>query len=168
MNIREKAERLIYDAHKGQFRRYTNEPFVVHPLAVAQLVSYVTDDEATIVAALLHDVIEDTTVTKEMIEAGFGLEISALVSEVTNVTKKSDGNREWRKAREREHLAVASPRAKTIKLADILDNVPSIIKYDPGFARIYVVEKKALLEFLAEGNESLYFDAKRLIDDFVC
>jgi (p)ppGpp synthase/HD superfamily hydrolase len=101
-----------------------------------------------------------------MIEVGFGHDIADLVSDVTNITRKSDGNRRIRKEIERKHLAAASPKAKTIKLADMLDNLPSIIEYDPNFALIYVMEKRALLEVLAEGDKSLYIAVKKIIDSF--
>jgi len=162
-----KAEQLARTAHEGQFRKYSGEPYIVHPEAVANIVASVTDDPVMLAAAWLHDVVEDTNVTIDMIEAGFGPEIASVVSDVTNVTKKSDGNRQYRKGIERQHLANASPKAKTVKLADILHNVPDIIKNDPGFARTYVEEKKAALEVLVGGDEGLYAVAKQMIDGFL-
>jgi len=162
-----KAEQLARTAHQGQYRKYTNEPYIVHPEAVARIVSSVTDDHSTLAAAWLHDVVEDTSVTIDMVEAGFGPEIARIVSDVTNVTKKSDGNRQYRKGVEKQHLAGACAKAKTVKLADILHNVPDIIANDPGFARTYVAEKQAVLEVLVGGNEQLYAAAKRLIDGFM-
>jgi (p)ppGpp synthase/HD superfamily hydrolase len=162
-----KAEQLARVAHEGQYRKYTHEPYIVHPEAVARIVASVTDDSVMLAAAWLHDVVEDTSVTIDMIEAGFGPEIASVVSDVTNVTKKSDGNRQYRKGVERQHLAGASPKAKTVKLADILHNVPDIIKNDPGFARTYVAEKQAVLEVLVGGDETLYAAAKQIIDGFM-
>ena len=60
-------------AHDGQFRR-SGEPYVTHPLAVAEILSDMRMDHQSLIAALLHDVIEDTTVTKAAIEAQFGQE----------------------------------------------------------------------------------------------
>jgi (p)ppGpp synthase/HD superfamily hydrolase len=162
-----KAEQLARAAHQGQFRKYTGEPYIVHPEAVANIVATVTDDPVMLAAAWLHDVVEDTNVTIDMIEAGFGPEIASVVSDVTNITKKSDGNRQYRKGMEKQHLAGASPKAKTVKLADILHNVPDIIKNDPGFARTYVAEKQAVLEVLVGGDEGLYAVAKQMIDGFL-
>ncbi|MFA5766815.1 MAG: HD domain-containing protein [Candidatus Paceibacterota bacterium] len=162
-----KAEQLARTAHQGQFRKYTGEPYIVHPEAVANIVASVTDDPVMLAAAWLHDVVEDTNVTIDMIEAGFGPEIASVVADVTNITKKSDGNRQYRKGIERQHLAGASPKAKTVKLADILHNVPDIIRNDPGFARTYVAEKQAVLEVLIGGDERLYAAAKQMIDEFV-
>jgi (p)ppGpp synthase/HD superfamily hydrolase len=162
-----KAEQLARIAHQGQFRKYTGEPYIIHPEAVANIVASVTDDPVMLAAAWLHDVVEDTSVTIDMIEAGFGPEIASVVSDVTNITKKSDGNRQYRKGVERQHLAGASPKAKTVKLADILHNVPDIIKNDPGFAHTYVAEEQAILEVLIGGDEGLYAVAKQMIDGFM-
>jgi guanosine-3',5'-bis(diphosphate) 3'-pyrophosphohydrolase len=159
-----KAERLSRIAHDGQFRKYDHRPYIVHPEAVFKIVASVTNDQATLAAAWLHDVVEDTNVTIAMIEAGFGKEIASIVSDVTNITKKSDGDRLYRKELEKEHLAKASSKAKTVKLADILDNVPSIIINDPKFAITYVAEKKAVLEVLIGGDEQLYAEAKRILN----
>jgi (p)ppGpp synthase/HD superfamily hydrolase len=162
-----KAEQLARTAHQGQFRKYTGEPYIVHPEAVANIVASVTDDSVMLAAAWLHDVVEDTSVTIDMIEAGFGPEIASVVADVTNITKKSDGNRQYRKGIEKQHLAGASQKAKTVKLADILHNVPDIIRNDPGFARTYVAEKQAVLEVLIGGDENLYAAAKQIIDGFL-
>jgi (p)ppGpp synthase/HD superfamily hydrolase len=161
-----KAERLARIAHDGQLRKYDCQPYIVHPEAVFKIVSSVTNDPAILAAAWLHDTVEDTNVTIEMIEAGFGKEIASIVLEVTNVAEKFDGDRQRRKELEKQHLAKASSKAKTVKLADMLDNVPSIIKNDPKFARTYVAEKKAVLEVLAGGDEQLYAAAKLMIDQF--
>lgn len=160
-----KAEQLARTAHEGQKRKYTSEPYIVHPEAVACKVAAVADDPVMIAAAWLHDVVEDTTVTIDMIEIGFGHEVAVLVAALSN--NKSDGNRQRRKALEVERLAASSPKAKTIKLADILDNVPSMIEHDPNFAVIYVDEKRVLLESLVGGDETLYAATKQLLDDFV-
>ena len=160
-----KAEQLARTAHEGQRRKYTDEPYIVHPESVARMVASATGSVQAIAAAWLHDVVEDTTVTIDMIETGFGHEIASLVVALTN--NKADGNRARRKATEVNRLAVASPKAKTIKLADILDNIPSIIEYDPDFAVTYVSEKCVLLESLVGGDEMLYAAARQLIDEFI-
>lgn len=142
-------------AHKGQFRKYTHEPYIVHPQEVARTVSLVSNDLNVIAAAWLHDVVEDTLVTIDMIDSTFNSYVAKLVSEVTNIGE-GRGNRAERKALEREHLARACPDAKTIKLADILDNVPSIVEFDPNFGAVYVEEKRLLLPHLEGGDTYLY------------
>jgi hypothetical protein len=87
-----------------------------------------------------------------------------LVEQLTDVSRPEDGNRAKRKAIDRAHTAKASPEAKTIKLADLIDNTRSIVELDPGFAKIYLVEKVLLLEVLQEGDAGLWEMARRMTD----
>ena len=87
-------------------------------------------------AAWLHDTVEDTPVTFQDIEKEFGAGVAQLVLDLTDVSKASDGNRAVRKAIDRGHLAQAMPRAKTIKLADLIDNCRDICNNNPRFARV--------------------------------
>ncbi|MFQ5642594.1 MAG: HD domain-containing protein [Thiogranum sp.] len=146
----------------GQLRKYNKQPYHVHLEAVAKLVAEVTDDPETIAAAWLHDTVEDTPATLEDIEEQFGLPVAELVEELSDVSKPSDGNRARRKAIDRDHTAQASARAKTVKLADLIDNCKDITKHDPRFARVYLVEMGALLDVLEEGDERLFRDAVRV------
>jgi len=153
-------------AHEGQFRKYTNEPYIVHPLAVAQLVYTVSDSFEAISAAFLHDVLEDTEITaQEMSDAGFRHTITNIVLELTDVPKEF-GNRAERKAEDRRRLASASKEAKTVKLADLIDNSSSIIKHDPNFAKVYMREKEQLLESLEGGDPTLFKRAGDIIMDY--
>lgn len=144
------------DAHCEQKRKYTHEPYINHPIEVAAIVCAVTGDEEMIAAAYLHDVVEDCGVKLSEIEEKFGPEVAKLVEELTDVSKPEDGNRQKRKELDRLHLAKASPRAKTIKLADLISNTRSIKEHDPDFAKIYLAEKEKLLAVLTEGDRSLY------------
>lgn len=154
-------------AHRnvGQLRKYTGEPYIVHPIEVASIVRSVPHTNEMLMAAFLHDVVEDTGIPIEAIEENFGKEVSQLVSELTDVSKPSDGNRAARKAIDLAHTALASPAAKTIKLADLISNTSSIVKHDKAFASIYLAEKALLLEVLKEGDETLWKRAKFLWDD---
>lgn len=149
----------------GQKRKYTGENYVEHPIAVADMVTEVLNDPVASCAAVLHDVLEDTFVTREYMAAIFGEEITALVEEVTDISRPDDGCRAVRKAIDRAHLAKASPRAKTIKLADLINNTESIVKHDPKFAAVYLQEKLQLLEVLKEGNEALYQRATQIAQE---
>lgn len=148
----------------GQVRKYTGEPYWLHPRDVAQLVQFFSkpgelgdfQKDEVIAAAWLHDVVEDTKVTIDDIMARFGNKVAWLVSEVTDVSKPEDGNRAIRKALDRDHLAKASPAGKTIKLADIICNTASIVKHDPEFAKIYLKEKEELLPLLTSGSRELW------------
>jgi (p)ppGpp synthase/HD superfamily hydrolase len=161
----EKAAEFARKAHEwfDQRRKYTGEPYIVHPQAVAKIVATVPHDEEMLAAAWLHDVVEDTPVKIDEIDTEFGSAIAALVSDLTYVTAKADGNRARRMAIDREHSARASARAKTVKLADVIDNLTGIAKLDQGFASRFVAEKELLLGVLEEGDPTLYRRAEELI-----
>ncbi|MGQ4878516.1 HD domain-containing protein [Billgrantia sp. LNSP4103-1] len=141
----------------GQQRKYTGEPYWHHPMNVAEMVS--AGEAATpemIAAAHLHDVLEDTAVTALDIEACFGQRVAALVLELTDQFIDPEiGNRAHRKALERDRLAQVSPEAQTIKYADLIDNAGSIVSRAPGFARVYLAEKRQFLEAMERGDEGL-------------
>ncbi len=153
-----KARRYATEAHSriNHRRKYTSEPYDVHLKNVANTVASVTDDPEMIAAAWLHDVIEDTPASFLDIEREFGPGVAGLVAEVTDVSRPSDGNRATRKALDRAHLAGASVRSKTIKLADLLDNCQDICRQDHEFARTFLTEMASLLEVLADGDPTLY------------
>ena len=153
-------------AHAGQTRKYTGEPYVNHPVEVMQLVSTVTDDPEILAAAVLHDVVEDTPATIMNIRIGFSPRVVELVDDLTDVSKPQDGNRATRKELDRQHTAKASPDAKTIKLADLISNSHSIVKDDPNFAKVYMKEKAALLEVLTEGNAELFRQASDIVASY--
>jgi (p)ppGpp synthase/HD superfamily hydrolase len=161
----EKAKVFATQAHASidQKRKYTGEPYIVHPESVAGIVAEVTDDAAMIAAAWLHDVVEDTPVTIETIQAEFGEDVAGLVADLTDVSQPEDGNRKVRKAIDREHTANASARAKTVKLADLIDNTSSITAHDEHFAKVYMSEKRLLLNVLRDGDKTLHKRAQKLL-----
>lgn len=150
-------------AHAGQKRKYTFEPYIVHPIEVMRLVMTVDHCEEMLVAAILHDVIEDTPVGQREIERRFGPAVLELVLDLTKVPV--EGNRATRMAAERDRLALASWAAQTIKVADLISNTSTITKYDPGFARVYLPEKAALLEVLTKADPSLLERAHLTLND---
>lgn len=161
-DIVERARLFAEDAHGriNQRRKYSGIPYAEHLRAVANLVTEVTDDPETIASAWLHDTVEDTPVTLRDIETAFGPTMARLVLELSDVSRPGDGNRAARKAIDLHHLALASPRAKTVKLADLIDNSRDICANDPGFGRVYLAEMNALLGVLKEGDSRLYSIAK--------
>lgn len=152
-----KAYRYAADAHGSidHRRKYTNEPYIVHPVEVASLVAVYFSDHEMISAALLHDVVEDTPRTLDDIKREFGINIATLVYELTDISKSEDGNRATRKLKDKEHIAKGSIRSHSIKLADLISNTKSIIEYDLDFARVYLEEKNALMEVLQDGHPEL-------------
>jgi soluble cytochrome b562 len=160
----DRARIYATEAHQriNQRRKYNSEPYHVHLHAVAKLVASVTDDSEMIAAAWLHDTVEDTQATLDDIEAAFGVTVAELVEELTDVSRPGDGNRAVRKAIDRRHLAQASARAKTVKLADLIDNCKDITRHDPGFAQVYLAEMDDLLDVLQDGNAQLYKHAEKI------
>ena len=165
MTLEERAKEFAAHWHGsiGQVRKYTGEPYINHPMAVAELVRGVPHDEAMLAAAYLHDVVEDTPCTIQMVEAEFGEDVAELVGSLTDQSEPSDGNRAKRKEIDRLHTASASARAKTVKLADLIDNSRTILTLDPDFARVYIKEKARLLEVLTEGDPILHAMATSIV-----
>lgn len=147
-------------AHAQQVRKYTGEPYWHHCASVASIVAEHGGTEEMIAAAWLHDVVEDCEgYDHEDIKAGFGHKVFVYVFYLTDQSMPSDGNRERRKQIDREHIFLAPPEAQTIKLADLIDNTSSIVKYDPHFAVAYLREKQLLLETLKRADERLLKEA---------
>ncbi|EMR01828.1 HD domain-containing protein [Cesiribacter andamanensis] len=158
MNSLEQALDFARQAHGSQQRKFTGEPYIEHPKRVAGLVQTVAHTEAMLCAAYLHDVVEDTPVSHQDIEQRFGREVAHLVHELTDEYMKEAYprlNRKIRKQKEVARQAGISPQAKTIKLADVIDNTRDIIKNDKDFAVKYIPEMEALLEALQGGDFKL-------------
>jgi guanosine-3',5'-bis(diphosphate) 3'-pyrophosphohydrolase len=155
MNLVDSALVFATRAHAGigQRRKYTGEPYIVHPIEVMMLVRSVGGSDEMQAAALLHDVVEDTPVTSATVYAEFDLLVGGLVDQLTE--PDWPGNRKERKVRECARLAGISPDAQTIKYADLISNTSTIAEHDPGFARVYFAEKAALLKVMDKGNPVL-------------
>lgn len=168
MSLTHRALAFATSAHASinQRRRYTGEPYIVHPIAVARLVRSIGGTNEMIAAALLHDVVEDTPVTLVEIEREFGGVIASLVEQLTDVSVPEDGNRAIRKEINRQHSARATAEGQTIKLADLIDNSRTIKEHDPEFAKVYMREKRALLEVLTKGDLGLQRQAWVIVDSW--
>jgi (p)ppGpp synthase/HD superfamily hydrolase len=159
LDIVQKAQVFAIAAHSAvqQKRKYTGEPYFVHPAEVAKIVAGVPGSTPDMVAAAwLHDVVEDTGCTFNDIHMNFGIDIAVLVGWLTDVSKPEDGNRATRKAMDRAHTADAPAEAQTIKLADLISNSKSIVQYDPEFAKTYLAEKRLMLEVMTKGDPGLH------------
>ena len=161
----DKARVFATAAHAavGQTRKYTGEPYVVHPIEVSDIVAGAGGTDAMIAAALLHDVLEDTKVTFDLLEQEFGSEVAELVLWLTDVSRPEDGNRSTRKALDRQHSAAAPAEAQTIKVADLISNTRSIVAHDPGFAKVYLEEKRLLLDVLTKADPDLLNHARKQV-----
>lgn len=166
-DVIEKVRDYAAIAHKGQKRKYTPDPYIVHPVRVMELCKEYTDDITILSAALLHDVLEDTPVDKNELKVFLQSVMNEqmaektleLVIDLTDVyTKESFPhlNRKARKARENDRMAKAHPDAQTVKYADIIDNATEIAEYDDGFIVKYLFEAQQLLKMIPKGDKDLY------------
>lgn len=121
------AVKFAVHAHGGQTRRSSDEPYVNHVLRVARLVHDTGAPEEVIIAAILHDTVEDTDVTMEDIQQKFGNIVTGYVDTLT----EDDKSAAWedRKAEAQMKLMNASKEAMLIKAADKIDNISSIISF---------------------------------------
>lgn len=156
-DIVERARVFATAAHGAvaQLRKYTMEPYIVHPAEVVEILKTVAPTPAMIAAAWLHDVVEDTGVTLETIRGEFGDEVADLVGWLTDVSRPDHGNRAQRKAVDRAHTAAAPSEAQTIKCCDLISNTRSIMQHDPKFAATYLAEKRLLLEVMTRADPRL-------------
>lgn len=164
--------------HANQVRKYTGEPYYLHPLEVSNIVSRF--DVLGFPVALCHDVLEDfeyTNCTEEELKdqlliCGYpNTEVNLIIEQVKELTNQFTSkthpqlNRAERKKLECKRLATISGTAQTVKYADILHNVTSIVQHDPKFAKVYLKEKLAAVEVMQAGHPQLrYLCLKQLHD----
>jgi (p)ppGpp synthase/HD superfamily hydrolase len=123
----ERAIALALRAHEAQVRKGDGKlPYVVHPVTVALILSRYSADEDTIIAGLLHDTLEDTLVTPEEIEQGFGAKVREMVQDVTEPDLPSL-SWETRKARYLRRLQTAPRPSLLVAAADKIANLISMI-----------------------------------------
>lgn len=161
-------------AHGSQTRKYTPDRYIVHPVRVMETCREYTDKLPILAAAILHDVIEDTSLSPHdilqflksvMRDDDCNMTIQ-LVKELTDVYMKKDFphlNRYTRKRMELERLRKISGDAQTIKYADILDNSIEIPQHDLSFAKRYLRECLDILLALDKGNLQLRQRAINLV-----
>ena len=120
----DRAIAFATQAHKGQFRKGTTRPFILHPLEVGKIVASMTEDEEVISAAILHDTIEDCVgITEEILGQEFSPRVASLVAQ-----ESEDKSKTWmeRKSTTIAHLKVAPREIQMIGLADKLSNMRDI------------------------------------------
>ena len=124
----EKAYDLCVEAHSGQ-KRFTNEDYYIHPVSVAKIIVGMGMDSASIAAALLHDVVEDTDTSLEEISKMFGEDVALLVDGVTKISRLSFTTKEQQQAENLRKMLIAMGRdirVIIIKLADRLHNMRTL------------------------------------------
>jgi len=138
----EEAYLFAKNAHEGQVR-YTGESYITHPVAVARILAQMRMDETTIMAAILHDVIEDTYVEKQEITDRFGEDVANLVEGVTKLTQIHFENHAQAQAENFRKLVMAMTRdirVILVKLADRLHNMRTLESLPPDKRRRIALE----------------------------
>ncbi len=124
----DRAYKVASKSHKGQTRG-TGDPYIVHPIAVAQILADYGLDEATLAAALMHDTVEDTDLTLDGVREQFGDEVALLIDGVTKLDRIKFSSREVAQAATIRKMAVAMAkdiRVLVIKLADRTHNIQTL------------------------------------------
>ena len=128
-----KAYEIAKDAHEGQFRR-SGEPYIIHPVQVAKILYGLGMDSDSMIAALLHDVVEDTELTKEDVKKDFGEDVAELVEGVTKLGKVPLFTKEEQQAENVRKMLMAMSqdiRVIIIKLADRIHNMRTLAFMKP-------------------------------------
>lgn len=127
----DKAIIFATQAHHGTERRGKGFPYIIHPLEAMEIVATITNNPDLLCAAVLHDTIEDTEVTYDVIKREFGQHIADLVAQETDVKHLPDGTQlSWRerKQRDMDNLRESSKEVKIIALGDKLSNMRAIAR----------------------------------------
>ncbi|SHN29071.1 HD domain-containing protein [Chitinophaga sp. CF418] len=178
MNILADIEEFARQAHGDQQRKFVDEPYIQHPIRVMQLCREYTMNLTVLSAALLHDVLEDTTVTKDklfnylqdVMKQEDAQKTLALTVELTDVYVKRNypkWNRRKRKYAEAVRMSKVSAAAQTIKYADIIDNSLDISNSSSDFKPTFLHECRTLLEVMDKGNPELRKRAIATVNSFL-
>lgn len=172
---------FVKEQHGDQMRKYSETPYWFHLVNVAETAFQFLRDGVEV--ALCHDLIEDTDCTDHQLQTelkriGYSEkeaeEITRAVVELTDVYIKKDYpdlNRRTRKKKEAERLGKTGYLAQSVKYADLIDNVSSIVDDDPDFGRVFVREAVDILNKMRAGNIHLLikcchtvYEAKKALD----
>lgn len=149
---------------RGQTRKVSGDPYWVHPVGVAEIVSRYTDDQATIQGALLHDVIEDTCIIRDHLVDAFGQEVGDIVQGCSDPQSSARIPRSIRKRINREHAARQNAKVQNIKVADSVYNLLDMEGMDIDFCLMYLHEKEAMIREMKLANANLLAYAYTVID----
>jgi GTP pyrophosphokinase len=133
VDLLQRAYAVAKEQHKGQ-KRATGDPYIVHPLAVTQILADYGLDAASLAAALMHDTVEDTDLTLEGVRSEFGDEVALLIDGVTKLDRIKFSSRELAQAATIRKMAVAMAkdiRVLVIKLADRTHNIRTLAPLPP-------------------------------------
>jgi (p)ppGpp synthase/HD superfamily hydrolase len=172
------VQEFARQAHGSQRRKFADEMYIEHPIRVMKICSTVTRELPVLAAALLHDVLEDTAVTRNemhdfllsVMPADAADRTLLLVIELTDVYTHQafpKWNRRMRKEKEFARMAVVSADAQTIKYADTIDNAKDIIGSGDDFSQKFLFECRTNLRTMNKGHAGLYEQAVSLVNEYL-
>lgn len=162
MSLAFRAMQFAREVHKNQVRKYTGNPYADHLAEVAGIVSTVRSEEEVTATAWLHDCIEDQGITHNQLRVHFG---DIVAGGVYLLSDTETGNRKERKEKARQRLSLAPDWVQSIKVADLISNTSSIVKHDPKFAKVYLEEKRMLLDVLTKADKGLLEIARNQVKE---
>ena len=130
-SILDKAIVFAVKAHQGVERKGKGFPYIVHPLESVSIVATMTNDQELLAAAVLHDTVEDTSVTLKDVEREFGKKVAELVEAESDIEFEGKSREQsWRLRKEEaiERLSAASNEVKIVALSDKLSNIRAIFR----------------------------------------
>lgn len=150
-----RAHSFALERHSGQYRKFTNEPYIRHPEQVVCILAMYLGDVDLLTAAMLHDVVEDTHTTIQEVYSVFGDRVGNLVEELTTDSRQK--RLLGKKIYMVNHINSLSEDAFTIKIADRLHNVMGLLhpKMSSDFIKWYMTETKYILDNLDRDDYSL-------------
>lgn len=168
-------------AHRGQVRKYSGDPYILHPIRVANMVSsytnleelsflgYISNPENVVAAAILHDTLEDCGIELKEIEIRFGSPVAIMVSQLSHAScfdpELAKKNRATRFEADIEKLSRAWLPSRLIKLCDRIDNLDDIPEDDDWIRGGYLKESDILVGAIKEGlPEELLEEYKKITD----
>lgn len=159
---------FVKEQHGDQKRKYTLEPYWTHPFEVANMVVEYDNTPLLWEVALGHDLLEDTECIVSILNLSlrdFGYSVIEAITirrgivDLTDIYTKErypDLNRERRKYNEAIRLGKIDPEFQSVKYADLIHNTKSTVEHDPSFAKVYLQEKRQLLNEMRRGNIDLF------------
>lgn len=141
MSVLDKAITFAVQAHEGQYRKNEQMPFIMHPIEVAAIVSTITSDEAVLAAAMLHDVIEDTQVSANILGEIVGDEVLSLVlSETEEKYRNLPASETWKRRKEESLVELRNSTDRRVKILWVSDKLSNM----RAFCRRYKKDGDAL------------------------
>lgn len=159
------ARLVATQAHSGQVRKYTSEPYINHPLRVAEWLSQFHVGELILAGALCHDVIEDCDVSYNTLANLVDTPVADLVMEVTNNFYPEGTPRIEKYWGNILKLLTASHQAQTLKCGDIYDNCKNVYELDPSYAARYIAEKFFLVRLFTRAQADVRSEVLSLLSD---